>query len=172
MAKVVELEQGRGTTSPGSTGTTATGWTTYTPQQAGTGEDIGKYLRVVASYTEAGGRGGQRAIATSMYPTIQIVGDNNPPSFTEGAAATRPVREKSGVTNIGARVAATNPESGAPHNEKLTYWLSPGTAPLRKGLGQAWEYQCRCSHNTTQPLALMLMITFMVCSPSILPPAS
>ena len=113
------------------TGTTAAEWTTYTPQQAVTGEDIGKYLRVVASYTETGGGlGGQEAIATSMYPTIQTVGDNNAPSFTEGAATTRPVREHSGVTNIGLRVAATNPESGAPHNEKLTYWLSPATAPV------------------------------------------
>ena len=103
---------------------------TYTPQQAVEGDDIGKYLRVVASYTEAGpgGRGGQRAIATSMYPTIQVVGDNNPPSFTEGEAATRPVREHSGGANIGLPVAATNPESGAPHNEKLTYWLSEASS--------------------------------------------
>ena len=99
---------------------------TYTPQQAVTGADFGKHLRVVAIYTEAGegGRGGQRAMATSMYPTILTIGDNNPPSFTEGAATTRPVRENRRNTNIGARVAATNPESGAPHNEKLTYWLS------------------------------------------------
>ena len=99
---------------------------TYTPQQAVTGEDLGKYLRVVASYTEAGvgGLGGQDAIATSMYPTIQTVGDNNDPSFTEGDATTRSVRENRGKTNIGAPVAATNPESGAPSNEKLTYWLT------------------------------------------------
>ena len=102
---------------------------TYTPQQVVGGEDLDKYLRVVASYTETGGDGGQRAIATSMYPTIKIVGDNNPPSFTEGAATTRPVRENSGVTDIGLPVAATNPESGAPHNEKLTYWLSEAAAP-------------------------------------------
>ena len=63
-----------------------------------------------------------------MYPTIQVVGDNNPPSFTEGDAATRPVREHRGGANIGLPVAATNPESGAPHNEKLTYWLSPATS--------------------------------------------
>ena len=106
--------------------TPAAEWTTYTPQQVVEGDDLGKYLRVVATYTEAGpgGRGAQRAIATSMYPTIQIVGDNDAPSFTEGLATTRPVREHSGGTNIGLPVAATNPESGAPHNEKLTYWLS------------------------------------------------
>ena len=111
---------------------------TYRPRQLdGGARDLGKYLRVVASYTEAGagGRGGQRAIATSMYPTIKIVGDNNAPSFTEGddtpdgGATTRAVRENSGATNIGVPVAATNPESGVPHNEKLTYWLSEGDAP-------------------------------------------
>ena len=104
---------------------------TYTPQQAVEGNDLNQYLRVVASYTEAGtgGLGGQEAIATSKYPTIQTVGDNNPPSFTEGDATTRPVREHSGGANIGLPVAATNPESGAPHNEKLTYWLTPATSP-------------------------------------------
>ena len=103
----------------------ATG-TTYTPQQVIEGDDLGKYLRVVATYTEAGegGLGGRTAIATSMYPTIPTIGDNNAPSFTEGEATTRPVRENERNTIIGARVAATNPESGAPHNEKLTYWLS------------------------------------------------
>ena len=105
---------------------------TYTPQQAVTGEDLGKYLQVVATYNEAGagGRGAQTARAKSMYPTIQVVGDNNAPSFAEGAAVVRPVRENSAVgTNIGAPVVATNPESGSPHNEKLTYWLTGATAP-------------------------------------------
>ena len=85
----------------------------YTPQQAVTGEDFGKYLRVVASYTEAGvgGLGGQRAIATSMYPTILTIGDNNDPVVHGGRhATTRPVRENKRNTNIGAPVAATNPE--------------------------------------------------------------
>ena len=103
---------------------------TYTPQQAVEGNDLNQYLRVVASYTEAGpgGEGGEEAIATSKYPTIQVVGDNNPPTFTEGDATTRPVREHSRGANIGLPVAATNPESGAPHNEKLTYWLSPANS--------------------------------------------
>ena len=60
--------------------------TTYTPQQVVTGEDLGQYLQVEATYTEAGtdGRGGQTATAKSMYPTIQVVGDNTAPSFDEG----------------------------------------------------------------------------------------
>ena len=119
-------------------GTLATG-TTYTPQQAVTGDDLGHYLQVVATYTEAGtgGRGGQTARAKSMYPTIQVVGDNNAPSFAESAVA-RAVRENSPAgTNIGQPVVATNPESGPPHNEKLTYWLSEATSapsPLPPGI--------------------------------------
>ena len=119
-------------------GTLATG-TTYTPQQAVTGEDVGKYLQVVAVYTEAGagGRGAQTARAKSMYPTIQVVGDNNAPTFAEDAVV-RPVRENSAAgTNIGVPVVATNPESGPPHNEKLTYWLSEAIAapsPLPTGI--------------------------------------
>ena len=78
-----QLATGRGTTSngPWENIVRRDGFTTYTPQQAVTGEDFGKYLRVVASYTEAGvgGLGGQRAIATSMYPTILTIGDNNDP---------------------------------------------------------------------------------------------
>ena len=119
-------------------GTLATG-TTYTPQQLVTGDDLGFYLQVVATYTEAGagGRGGQTARAKSMYPTIQVVGDNNAPSFAESAVA-RAVRENSPAgTNIGQPVRATNPESGPPHNEKLTYWLSEATTapdPLPTGI--------------------------------------
>ena len=103
---------------------------TYTPEQAVEGDDLGKYLQVVATYTEAGtgGRGGQTARAKSMYPTIRVVGDNNAPSFAEGAVV-RPVRENSAAgTNIGQPVVATNPESVSPHNEKLTYWLSEADA--------------------------------------------
>ena len=36
-------------------------------------------------------------------------------------------QDETGV-NIGAPVAATNPESIPPHNEKVTYWLSGANA--------------------------------------------
>ena len=81
-----------------------------------------------------------------MYPTIQVVGDNNDPSFTEGddttdgGATTRHVRENRGDTNIGVPVAATNPEGIAPHNEKLTYWLSGAEAgAVSTALGKITE---------------------------------
>ena len=44
-------------------------------------------------------------------------------------STSRAVRENSPAgTNISLPVVATNPESGPPHNEKLTYWLSEASA--------------------------------------------
>ena len=101
----------------------------YTPVhlQGGVG-DIGKHLRVVATYSD--GRGaGKTATAVSMYPTLRAITDNQPPTFTEGDATTRGVREtdEKGV-KIGAAVTATDPEGAG--DEKLTYWLSGNNADM------------------------------------------
>ena len=108
-------------TTENSTGTGPT----YTPVHLdGGSSDIGKYLRVVATYTD--GRGsGKTATAVSLYQAIGRIGDNQPPSFTDGTTTTRGVREDAARgTNIGFPVSATDRESPASSfGEKLTYWL-------------------------------------------------
>ena len=106
-------------TTTGSTGTGAN----YTPiHLAGGVSDIGDFLRVVATYTD--GRGGTKtATAVSLYPTIRAIEDNQTPSFVDGDATSRGVREtKEKGVNIGFPVRATDPEGA--DDEKLTYWLS------------------------------------------------
>ena len=106
-------------TVEGSTGTEST----YAPVHLqGGNTDVGKYLRVVATYEDGRG-GGKTATAVSMYQTIGAIGDNSAPSFTDGAITTRGVREDAEKdVNIGFPVAATDPEA----EEKLTYWLTAG----------------------------------------------
>ena len=94
-----------------STGTGAI----YTP----VADDVGKYLRVVATYSDGRG-GGKTATAVSMYKTIAAISDNSAPEFpTENT--TRRVREdaEKGIT-IGIPVTATDDDSG----DMLTYWLT------------------------------------------------
>ena len=95
----------------------------YTPAHlAGGVSDIGKYLRLVATYTDERGSG-KTAEAVSLYPTIRAIRDNKAPSFRDGDETERGVREtKEKGVNIGFPVTATDPESAA--DEKLTYWLS------------------------------------------------
>ena len=119
------------TTSMSAMGTAISGGTSaaYTPiHLQGSNSDIGKYLRVVSTYAD--GRGaGKTATAVSMYKTIRRIGDNQSPSFTDGDATTRAVREdaKKGV-NVGFPVTATDPESG--DDEQLTYWLTGDDADM------------------------------------------
>ena len=106
-------------TRTGSTGTEAS----YEPVHlAGGDSDIGQYLRVVATYTDGKG-GGKTATAVSLHRTIREIDDNDPPSFIDGAATTRGVRETNEKdVNIGLPVTATDPEGA--DDEKLTYWLT------------------------------------------------
>ena len=119
------------TTSRSATGTAISGATNpaYTPVHLEGDSDIGKYLRVVATYTDGNG-GGKTATAVSLYPTIGRIGDNEPPSFTDGATTTRAVREDAAKdVNIGLPVTATDRESPASSfGEKLTYWLTGTSA--------------------------------------------
>ena len=116
------------TTSRSATGTAISGETaaSYEPVHlAGGNSDIGKYLRVVATYADGRG-GGKTATTVSLYPTIRAIQDNQPPSFREGGTTERGVREtKEKGINIGSPVTATDPEGA--DDEKLSYWLSGST---------------------------------------------
>ena len=99
--------------TPGSTGTEAA----YTPVAA----DVGKYLRVVATYNDGRGNG-KTAAAVSEYQTISTVTNNTGPEFS-AASTTRVVLEGADAgTTIGSPVTATDGDSG----ERLTYWLTAG----------------------------------------------
>ncbi|MYD53277.1 MAG: hypothetical protein F4W96_03070 [Chloroflexi bacterium] len=83
----------------------------YTPVAA----DVGKYLKVTASYTDPHGSGKS---ATSAASSQVAVGNVNP-SFSN-MTATRSVPENSGAAvNVGAAVAATPGDS-----DPLHYWLT------------------------------------------------
>ena len=77
----------------------------YTPPDA----DLGSYLRATASYTDGEGSG-----KSAHAETTQAVGAgaNRPPTFS-GPSATREVAENpTAVTNVGAPVTATDPDTG------------------------------------------------------------
>ena len=78
-------------------------------------EDVGKYMRATASYTDDHGAG-----KTARFVPAQVMASNSEPTFTEGATATRSVPENSAAgTNIGSAVSATDSDSG----DTLTYSL-------------------------------------------------
>ena len=82
-------------------------------------DDVGNYLRVVATYND--GRGsGKMAAAVSEYQTISQITNNTAPEFPS-ASTTRVVFEETDKgTSIGNPVTATDGDSG----ERLTYWLT------------------------------------------------
>ncbi len=87
----------------------------YTP----TVGDIGKYLRARATYDDGEGTG-KEATATASGAVVRL--DNAPPTFDEGASATRSINENPEAgTRVGAVVTATDPDGDA-----LTYSLASG----------------------------------------------
>ena len=93
----------------------------YTP----VADDVGGYLRVVATYDDGRG-GGKTAAAVSEYTTISAITSNTAPEFS-AATATRVVLEGADAgTSIGNPMMATDGNSG----ERLTYWLN-GTDAAR-----------------------------------------
>ncbi len=88
----------------------------YTPVP----DDVGKFLRALASYDDNHGDSKQ-AHATASNAVLRV--DNQPPAFVEGETATRDVPENAGHgTRVGAAVTATDPEG-----DTLTYSLSSGS---------------------------------------------
>ncbi len=88
----------------------------YTP----VGADVGKFLRVVASYDDVLGAG-RTAEHTAASPVLDRDA-NAPPEFYEGDSATRSLSEDATTaTWVGAAVAANDPEGNF-----LTYSLATG----------------------------------------------
>ena len=78
-------------------------------------DDVGKYLRATASYTDPEGSG-----KSANRVTGQVGAGNSEPTFDDGATATRTVPENSAMgTSVGTPVAATDTD-----NDTLTYSLS------------------------------------------------
>ena len=97
----------------------------YTPQSTSGNSDVGKYLRVVATYTD-GRAAGKTATAVSQYMTITSIAVNTAPEFPADSAARSVPEESPKGTSVGRPVTATDADSG----EKLTYWLSGTHAGL------------------------------------------
>ena len=80
-------------------------------------DDVGDYLRVVASYEDGEGTGKSARAATST--AVEVAPGRNRPVFTEGPSTTRSVvRNTARGVNIGAPVSATDID-----NDALTYSL-------------------------------------------------
>ena len=78
-------------------------------------DDVGKYLRATASYTDPEGSG-----KSANRVTGQVGAGNSEPTFDDGATATRTVPENSAMgTSVGTPVAATDTD-----NDTLTYSLA------------------------------------------------
>ncbi len=87
----------------------------YTP----TSTDAGKYLRVMATYSDALGSGKEASVVASNPVTRPA---NEPPEFDEEGMRARQVPESSAPgTRVGAAVTATDPEG-----DTLTYSLASG----------------------------------------------
>ena len=93
---------------------------TYIPQATSGNSDVGKYLRVVATYTDGRPGGDKTATAVSQYTTITSIDANTAPEFPALSAARSVPEESLKGTSVGRPVTATDADSG----EKLTYWLS------------------------------------------------
>ena len=90
----------------------------------GADSDVGRYLRVVATYTDGGPTSGDKtATAVSEYRTIGRIFTNTVPEFPATSAARAVLEESRKGTAIGIPITATDADSG----EKLTYWLTNDT---------------------------------------------
>ncbi len=94
----------------------ATTWTdisgattsSYTPVSG----DAGKFIRAEASYDDGEGTG-KEAVRAADNAVLADTPTNQSPSFTEGATATRSVREDATVGDfVGTPIAATDPDAG------------------------------------------------------------
>ena len=102
------------TSSRGSTGTTITNATSpfYTPDA----DDVGSYLRAVASYDDGHGTG-KSATAVSANRVQEAPPTPEPPEFPAEGDYKRSIRENTRAgTNLGAPVRATDG-----NNDRLTY---------------------------------------------------
>ena len=86
----------------------------YTPAA----EDVGKYLRVTATYTD--GHGPNKTAETELANAVRAATANRPPVFGSNAAATESIAENTPAgRNVGNPVTATDQDTG----DTLTYTL-------------------------------------------------
>ena len=113
--------------------------------------DVGKYLRVTASYTDPQGPGKSAELVTG-----RIAANNAEPTFGMPGTITRHVLENSASgINIGVPVAATDDDTG----ETLYYWLTganassftidSGTGQIRTKSGVDYNWEQREFYNVT-----------------------
>ncbi len=93
---------------------------TYTASDTSTSNDVGMYLRAMATYSDRRGPN-KTASLVSDYPVQAARADNSVPEFLS-AAATRGIPEGPSGRNVGAPVTATDAD-----NDLLNYHISGGT---------------------------------------------
>ena len=120
----------------------------YTP----VADDVGKWLRVTAVYTDGEGPNKSASAVTDNA----VKPPNNAPTFTDGAATTRTVPENSRAgTNVGTAVAATDPDA----DDTLTYTLGgadrfsfnivPNTGEITVASGTTLDYETKTGFSMT-----------------------
>ena len=120
----------------------------YTP----VADDVGKWLRVTAVYTDGEGPNKSASAVTDNA----VKPPNNAPTFTDGAATTRTVPENSRAgTNVGTAVAATDPDA----DDTLTYTLGgadrssfnivPNTGEIMVASGTTLDHEAKSSYTVT-----------------------
>ena len=106
----------------------ATTWTnisgatasSYTPASG----DAGKFIRAEASYDD-GESTGKEAVRAADNAVLADTPTNRSPSFTEGATATRSVREDARAGDfVGTPIVATDPDTGDTLDYRLLEWNS------------------------------------------------
>ena len=120
----------------------------YTP----VADDVGKWLRVTAVYTDGEGPNKSASAVTDNA----VKPPNSAPTFTDGAATTRTVPENSRAgANVGTEVAATDPDAG----DTLTYTLGgadrssfnivPNTGEIMVASGTTLDHEAKSSYTVT-----------------------
>ena len=137
----------------------ATTWTnisgatasSYTPASG----DAGKYIRAEASYDDGEGTG-KEAVRAADNAVLADTPTNQSPSFTEGATATRSVREDARAGDfVGTPIIATDPDTGDTLDYRLLEWNSAFfTTPFTSGQiflrsGAYPDYERRRSYTMT-----------------------
>ena len=107
----------------------ATGTNNNTATYMTDAADAGKYLRVIATYTDPAGTGGDKAYARSAHPVAAARTENTPPSFSAGTPMSFSVSEHAAIGTVIGTVRASDVDS----SDILTHELS-GSLTLRCSL--------------------------------------
>ena len=120
----------------------------YTPADG----DVGHYLRATASYTD--GRGPNKNAEATTAQAVQA-GANRPPEF-DTTTATREVPENTGVgEDIGAPVAATDPDTGDTLSYSLegtdsaSFQIVSASGQIQTKTGVTYDHEAKSSYSVT-----------------------